>query len=185
MDCFLWKEEFLPPLSRLDSGKAHSREELEQALGPRYVGDTARTYGIHLGGRAACIEAEYGPALMPEALLENGDAQKPCRNLLSAGHFHVDLWGFFIPPGCTGLRLPLAEALRGIPADKYPVFQALYSGGLAALYALAKERGFSIQGRYPSRCGFCFYLRRFLSQQDGPGWAELDLEYYDESLRYY
>ena len=184
MDHFIWKEGFRSALSRVDGGRAHSRAELEKALGPRYVRDTARAYNIHPGGRAINIEAEYEPAFPAEALLEERAAHTPCGNLLSTGHFHVDAQGFFIPPGCTGLRLPLAEALRGVSADKYPVFQALYTGGLAALYGLAADRGFSAgSAGYPSRCALCFHLRRFLAKAGR--FPELDAEYYDESLRYY
>jgi hypothetical protein len=101
---------------------------------------------------------------------------------LNTGHFHVDLEGWFIPPGCTGLRIPLTEAVDGIPPGKYPLFEALYEGGVTALFDLAARRGFVPEKTYPSRCNLCFRIRAFLA---GKGFAELDGNHYDESLKYY
>ena len=179
MGCFLWKQEFVRPLAALSPTEAHSRAELEKALGADYIGKTARSYGIHFGGRALNIEEEYG-GRRPLAELSGGE---PCENLLSGGHFHVDLEGYFIPPGCTGLRLPLGELVRGIPGGKYPVFEALYHRGLAGLLSLAREAGFTEDPQgYASKCALCFHARRHLSQGD---YAELDKAHYEESLKYY
>jgi len=102
---------------------------------------------------------------------------------LSTGHFHVDMFGYFIPPRCTGIRIPLQEAVEGIPAGKYPAFEALYSGGISALLGLAKQNGFSPAGEgYPSECNLCFHIRHFLSEK---GFGELDKDHYGEALKYY
>jgi hypothetical protein len=188
MGCFLWQERFLPDLKRLDGKKVHRRAEMEAAIASGYIWNTARAYGIHFGGRAVNIETEYSPFRSVEALLGDASAGDPCRNLLSSGHFHVDMHGCFIPPGCTGIRLPLAEVIRGIPSGKYPVFEALYSDGVLSLYTLARKQGFTAGAKgYSSRCAFCFHLRRGLAGDGagGGGYAELDREYYDEALRYY
>jgi hypothetical protein len=181
MGYFLWKQQFLRPLSGLAPSSAHSREELEKGLRPGYINDTARSYGIRLGGRAVNIEEEYGPSHSLADLLKKGK-NSPCGDLLSTGHFHVDQDGYFIPPGCTGLRLPLAEAVDGVPAGKYPVFETLYEGGPAALLDFAGDRGFVPEKNYPSLCNLCFHIRAFLS---GEGFAELDQNHYEESLKYY
>jgi hypothetical protein len=178
MDYFLWKQQFLRPLSGLESSAVHSREALEEHLDPGYIGDTARSYGIRLGGRAVTIEEAYGPS---HALAELLDKAPPCPDLLNTGHFHVDLEGWFIPPGCTGLRVPLAEAVDGIPPGKYPLFEALYEGGVAALLDVAARRGFVPEKTYPSRCNLCFHIRAFLADK---GFAELDENHYEESLKY-
>ena len=192
VDYFLWKQEFIPVLSRLDSGKAHSRPDMEKNLSGGYVYDTARLYGIGYGGRAINIEREFC-ALYPA---EKFTAEKsPCRNLLSSGHFHVDMYANFIPPRCTGIRIPLSEAEDGIPAGKYPAFEALYNGGVRALFELALQNGFlparepstSPQGEvsrvgYPSGCNLCFHLRSFLAEK---GFEELDRNHYVEAMKYY
>lgn len=179
MQYFLWKEQFLPVLSRLPPASPHSSTEMEHQISPDYIADTARSYGIQLGGRAINIENEYVPLRPVDRLLED----TPCRNLLSTGHFHIDLDACFIPPGCTGLRLPLAELIAGIPGGKYPVFEALYSGGIRKLLELAHRYGF-VERRdgYPSKCNLCFHIRRYLVRH---GFSELDGEHYEESLKYY
>jgi len=88
--------------------------------------------------------------------------------------------GFFIPPGCTGLRLPLDELMAGIEDGKYPVFNALYTGGIAGLYQVALEHGFSENKKgYVSKCNLCFHIRNYLACQE---FAELDEDFYRESL---
>jgi len=185
MNYFLWKKEFLPALSQLDSKKTHSRTEMENVLSNGYINKTARSYGIGYGGRAVNIEREYG-TLFPAENFTGGNS--PCRNLLSTGHFHVDKDVCFIPPRCTGLRIPLQEAIEGIPEGKYPAFEALYNGGISALFELALKHGFSpvntepyLHG-YPSKCNFCFHLRNYLSSKN---FAELDKNHYEETLKYY
>jgi hypothetical protein len=107
----------------------------------------------------------------------------PCRGLLSGSHYHVDLNASFIPPGCTGLAIPLEEAIRGIPPEKYPVWEALLSGGTAALLSYAEARGFAAAEGYPSGCALCFHIRGWLSEH-APS-PELETEHYRESLLYW
>ena len=179
MGYFLWKKEFVRPLSRLDKNKSHTREELETAVSPDYIGRTASAYGIRFGGRAVNIEEEYGSRKPAEALLDD----IPCNDLVSTGHFHVDMDGCFIPPGCTGLRLPLEEALAGTKAGKYPVYETLCAGGIAALYELAGRRGFLPEGKgYTSKCNLCFRIRKFLTPM---GYFELDGNFYAEAEKFY
>ncbi|MCL2070230.1 MAG: 4Fe-4S cluster-binding domain-containing protein [Treponema sp.] len=149
----------------------------------------AQQSGISYGGRAVNIERELAPlrqAPLHKAQLypaENFTAKSsPCRNLLHTGHFHVDLNCNFIPPRCTGIIIPLSEALTDIPEGKYAAFQALYSGGVSALMSLARQQGFSADpAGYPSRCNLCFHLRHFLAEK---GFREFDLNHYEEALKY-
>ena len=180
MDYFLWKREFLRALSRIDPQKTHSRTEMEKAFSRDYIHNTAKLYGIGYGGRALNIEREFGDLSPTESF---AGESAPCRNLLSTGHFHVDMFGYFIPPRCTGIRVPLSEAVDGIPEGKYPAFEALYSGGVSSLLDLARGHGFSPnQEGYPSKCNLCFYLRHFLCEK---GLPELDKTHYEEALKYY
>ena len=184
MGFFLWKQEYISTLSRLAPDKPHSRGEMEKAISSDYVGGTARLYGIGYGGRAINIEREFsavGGTLYSVEELASKNA--PCTNLLSTGHFHVDMDCHFIPPRCTGIRIPLQEAAFGIPEGKYSAFESLYYGGVSALLELALRHGFSPDtAGYPSKCNLCFFLRNFLCEKD---FAELDREHYLEAQRYY
>ena len=180
MNFFLWRQEFLPALSRLEPEKTHSRAEMEKAISKDYIRKTAGQYGIEYGGRAVNIERESSSLFPAENF--SGDIS-PCRRLLSTGHFHVDKDACFIPPGCTGIHIPLEEAVNSIPEEKYPAFEALYSGGISSLMKLAVQFGFSpdMTG-YSSKCNLCFYLRSFLSEKE---FEELDKNHYKEALKFY
>jgi hypothetical protein len=180
MGYFLWKQEFLPILSRLEPQKTHSRREMEKIISADYVHETARIYDIGFGGRAVNIEREFNSLKPIDSLVTE---KSPCRNLLSTGHFHVDMDCNFIPPRCTGIQIPLADIIDGIPPGKYPAFEALYEGGICDLMELAVQYGFSPDSSgYPSKCSLCFYLRSFLSEK---GFKELDLNHYEEALKHY
>ena len=177
---FLWQERYLSVLPRLESGRTYTRAELERFISPRYVLETANSYGLHLGGRAVNIEAEYSARKAADTVADD----RTCRNLLSGGHFHIDLYGRFIPPGCTGIAIPLDEAVHGIPDGKYPVLEVLISGGSMALLRYAEDRGFVAEEKgYPSGCALCFHIRHWLCE-NAPS-PELDAEHYTESLKYY
>ena len=153
---------------------------MEKLLSPEYIHKTAGTYGIGYGGRAVNIEREFG-VLRPMESYAAG--KSPCNNLLSTGHFHVDMNSYFIPPRCTGIRIPLREAVEGIPPGKYPVFELLYEGGVSALMDFARQCGFSPdKAGYPSKCNLCFHIRHFLA---GKNFDELDKKHYEEALKYY
>lgn len=176
---FLWQERFRAMLPLQQSKRPQPRSALEAHLGKHYVRDTAERYGITYGGRAINIEAEYRQR-KPVALLLH---QKPCNALVSTDHFHADLYGQFIPPGCTGLAIPLVEVVRGMPKRRYAVLEALLSGGTEALYAHACAEGFVAQEGYPSACALCFDMRHYLSGRSGH--PELYREHYLASLAYY
>jgi len=177
---FLWQDRFLPMMARLDRSKIQSREEMEKLISPHYVLETAKSYGLHYGGRAINIEAEYS-ALKPVSAIVD---KKPCRSLISGGHFHVDMYGRYIPPGCTGIAIPLSEAINGIPSGKYPVYEVLLKSGVGGLLELAKTKGFTAnEGGYTSKCALCFYIRHWLCE-NSPS-PELDHEHYIEALKYW
>jgi len=177
---FLWQDRFLNMLRGTNRNKAHSRNALEESISPDYIRDTANAYGIRMGGRAVCIEKEYHTPKPIDAVINSN----PCKNLVSTGHFHVDMYNRFLPPGCTGIAIPMEDVVRGIPDGKYPIFDALLTGGVAELYKLAKEHGFvsELEG-YASGCAACFFICKFLSGLSC--FAELDAEHYAESVKYY
>ena len=184
VDYFLWKREFLGRLSKLDPAKTHTREELEKLISVNYIYETAVQYGIGYGGRAINIEREMTSTANLFTTENLSNESSPCRNLLSTGHFHADKDLYFIPPRCTGIRLPLSEAVEGIPEGKYPAFEALYHRGIAGLLKLAGEHGFISKAGYPTKCSLCFDLRMYLAGLD-QNFPELDRNHYEESFKYY
>ena len=176
---FLWQERFLRPMTDVNPYNPHNRKDLERQISTDYILETAQSYGIGMGGRAINIELEYNNKHPLETIISN----QPCHGLLSTNHFHVDLHGNFIPPGCTGIAIPLGELIIGLPDGKYPVFEALLSGGVASVLAFAIEKGFTPEDNYASSCALCFFVRKWLSEN--AECPELDAEHYVASFDFY
>ena len=178
---FLWQERFLPMLKSADGSTAHERVTLEKDISPNYIRDTSQAYGLRMGGRAVNIEKEYSTLKPLKDLLTS----EPCRGLISVNHFHIDMYGRFIPPGCTGFAIPMNEMMEGLSAGKYPVFEILLSHGIKGLADFATQtKGFAPDSRgYTSRCALCFHIRHWLAKHGD--FSELDLEHYEHSLLYY
>lgn len=179
MGCFLWKQEFLRPLSKLDLYTKHTREEFSVAISNNYIKEMADYYGIFYGGRAVNIEDEYDKPVLTEKLLN----KSPCKILSSTNHYHLDYSGRFIPSKCTGIYFPVEEGLKGLEEGKYPVLDSLHNGGVAELYKFAKEKGFVPKEKYVSSCNLCFEIRSFLSKTGE--FMELDADHYKASRDYY
>ena len=140
MDYFLWQEQFLHKLLKLDHDKRYSREELSAVLGADYIFDTASHYSLSYNGRALNIAREYAKREEYKEFLNN----VPCRNLSNFAHFHVDFACNIIPPACTGLGIETEDFIKNeISQEKYPVYHALKNGGTAALFAYAVTFGFT------------------------------------------
>lgn len=136
---------------------------------------------LRFNGRAIQLEKEHFQNKPLKDILLEARSRKGCKGLTSGNHFHVDINGMYIPPGCTGIVLPLKEVLSNQFSKNYPVFNALYNGGPAALIELAQERGFELDPTgYPSVCACCFFVRKYLSESGG--FAELDREHYVHAL---
>ncbi|MCL1986381.1 MAG: radical SAM protein [Firmicutes bacterium] len=177
---FLWQERFLQSLARVAPTKAHDRKSLEETISPDYIRNTAKRYGLSMGGRAINIEEEYEKPQPIDNLIQN---QSTCRHLISSDHFHVDLFCNFVPPGCTGMAIPFAEIINGVEEGKYPAYEALMTGGIEKLLTFAKNQGFTPKNEYTSKCDLCFRTREWLSKN--ANCPELTTEHYEASLTYY
>ena len=159
-DYFIWQQRFLKKLLKLDLAKVHTEAELRSLLGKDYIADTAKEYGLGMNGRALGIAAEIFRKKPAEALLDG----EPCRKILRPHHCHFDLYGNAVPSGCPGLAAEAGDYLaEHIPAETYPVMDRLIRGGVAALYAYAKEKGFVPDPTgYPTECALCYGIRQWL-----------------------
>ena len=159
LDYFVWKQNFIAPLSKMSMIIKHGREELESTLGEDYIYDTAKKYGIGYNGRALNIAREFCETKPFDQIISSG----PCMEIVGTNHYHVDYLGSYIPPGCTGMGVPLDE-LDNINEDKYPVFTKLYEKGIKGLYSYATENGFKENRSYTSKCELCFEIRKYLNK---------------------
>ncbi len=159
MNFFIWRQEYVKKLSVLEPSRKYSRQELEMILGEDYIANTAKGYGITPNGRALNIFREEAKRVPLSDILRSGS----CREITNVNHYHADFDGYLIPPGCTGIGVPLSELKSGIDNDRFPVFTRLASGGVRELYEYACGYGFAPnEDGYTHKCELCYDCRRFL-----------------------
>jgi len=157
-----WVADFWQDLAEFDPERPHPLEEYRERFGEDYPLRILRRYWIHFGGRALETFRPYLPGKSPEEIL----AQNPgcSRELLSTGHFHIDLYGSYIPGLCSGLAIDMRDLGHPLPQGKYPLLTALFQNGVAGLMELA-ERDWGYRPRktaYLNACDLCTEIRAFL-----------------------
>ena len=171
MGVFPWIAEFAPEVGRLDPDRPHPLEEYEKVYGPGYLRRLPDRYWVVPGGRA--LET-FGP-FRPPILLELLKASGGCSELARTDHFHLDLYGNYVPGLCAGLSVRRGDLGNPLDPERYPVITALYAGGVGALVDWAAHRfGYRpAQDAYPWKCTLCHEVRRFLVVERGLSTHEL------------
>jgi len=170
---FLWQSKFERVVRRFDENKTHALEEYTEKHGADFVKSVADAYGIGYNGRALRILEEHGGGRGAKKQPAEYFLNEPDRcagRLGSLHHFHVDLNGDFIPPGCVGFKADIFDLCGGgLDGQDYPNFLAVTEGGFGALYERAESRGFTPDsGGYVSKCALCFGVKKYISEKDSP-----------------
>jgi hypothetical protein len=163
LQVFPWVNAFVRDLDRLGADRPHAMAEFEAAFGPDYLKRIPERYWIHLGGRALKTFRTVLPSHGIETILERSPLS--CARALSdTSHFHIDLYGHYIPGLCAGLAIAMEDLGRPLREGKYPLIDALAADGIRGLYALARDRcGFAPrQETYLNHCDLCTDIRSFL-----------------------
>ncbi|MDJ0624304.1 MAG: radical SAM protein [Desulfocapsaceae bacterium] len=175
MQVFPWKSDFIPDIRAMDENQTHSMADFEKAFGPNYLQSTLERYWIHLGGRALTTMAHAYPLYSVEEIMEKSPAN--CANSLAdTSHFHIDLYGKYIPGLCAGLVIDMNDLGRPLSPGKYPLLEQLTAGGINELHNLASnEFGFSPQKKdYLNHCELCTEIRCFLINDSKLQFRELN-----------
>ncbi len=160
IEVFPWLMDFWSDIDAMDDRRPHSLDEYARLFGREYPLQLAKRYGLNLKGRAF---KTYKPMMKKQPLEQVLKQSKPCRLLSGVYHFHVDLYGNFVPQSCPGLSVPLKELARGADPGRYRVFYALETAGVKGLVELAmKEYGFNPQAEYAGECDLCYDIRNYL-----------------------
>lgn len=160
MRVFPWLMDFWDDLDALDDSKPHSLQEYADLFGEDYLWNLPKRYGLNLRGRAL---KTYKPMMRMESFESIIKNSLPCNLLSGVYHFHVDLYGNFIPQSCSGLSINLSELVHGADANKYPVFYRLETMGIKGLVEFAvEEYGYKPKSKYAGKCDLCYDIRNYL-----------------------
>jgi hypothetical protein len=174
MAVFPWVNAFVRDLTRLDVHRPHAMAEFEEIFGADYLKRIPDRYWIHMGGRALETFGTVYPKLAPAKILEDSPASC-ARALGDTSHFHIDLYGNYIPGLCAGLVLQMEHLGDALPVGRYVLLERLAARGIRGLFEWAEARyGYRPQrGAYLNHCDLCTEIRGFLWRIEDQVFAEL------------
>ena len=164
---FPWISDFISDLSQFDPAKSHTLDEYRQVYGDNYLMQILQRYWIHLGGRSL----ETFRLLLGKKTFQQIIADNPAgceAELTDTSHFHIDLFGNYIPGLCSGLAIFREELGTPLSNDKYPILINLYEKGIRGLFEFAEGNyAFSPQRiNYINKCDLCTEIRTHLIKND-------------------
>jgi hypothetical protein len=172
---FPWVSEFIADLAALDADGTHSLTEFETRFGRDYLRRLPQRYWIHMGGRALETFRPYLADKSAQQIIDKNSGS--CgTELLSTGHFHLDLFGNYIPGLCAGLSIARKDLGNSLPAEKYPLLTTLFHEGIRGIFKMAQEKFNYTPAKenYINKCDLCTEIRVFFVQNDFGGMAELN-----------
>lgn len=180
MHPFFWIPDFLPEICSLDNSRVHSLEEYEKLFGTEYISQALDRYMICPGGRAQNLFSKYRKRHTINRIFA-AESNSRCTELSRTDHFHLDLFGNFIPGLCSGLSIEVNDLGKQLSPDKYPIISSLYSHGIKGFFYYAMEEYGYVANKpsYSSKCELCFEIRKFLVAEAKISSKELlPLEFY-------
>lgn len=157
---FPWLSEFYSDIDAFNDDKPHKLEEYLEHYGANYLKEVNYRFGLTMRGRALKTYKNIYKHTPLEKILENNGG---CKELEQTTHFHIDLYGNYIPGLCSGLAIDYRDLGEIIDKDKYPIITTLYTKGIRGLHDIAVEKfGFHPENEYLSKCHLCFEIRKFL-----------------------
>ena len=166
MNVFPWISDFYSEMDAFDDRHPHSLSEYEERYGTDYLMKLPSHYWVHPGGRALKTFSVILGLTPYEQILSCN--QGGCRELKDVSHFHVDLFGNYIPGLCSGLALHYKDLGDTIIPEEYPFLHTLYHQGITGLFETASsQHGFKPLKGYLSKCHLCFEIRRDLVMEKG------------------
>jgi hypothetical protein len=170
---FPWVSDFIPDLATFDERQRHSLEEYQELFGEDYVEKLPSRYWISPGGRALETFGGFSSGKSADQLAAEGG--QGCGELAGVSHFHLDLYGNYVPGLCAGLSIRRDDLGTPLTLADYPICSRLFTGGIGAFVAYAAEAyGFKAsKPAYPTKCELCYEVRRFLVVDQGIDSKEL------------
>ena len=159
MRVFPWIMEFYSEIDALDDQRPHPFSDYMNSYGQGYIEQLPMRYWTHFGGRAVQTYKNVLPLKPLEMILDS----PACRELQNTTHFHIDLFGNYVPGLCTGLAIDMEDLVKKLDESKYPFLNVLYHDGISGFLKYAhKEYHFKPQPEYLNKCDLCNDIRSFL-----------------------
>ncbi len=166
VEIFPWVTDFISDLSKFDPHKTHSLAEFSHVFGRDYLLQILQRYWIHMGGRALqTYRSLMGKKTFQQVMDESTGT---CYGELSnTSHFHIDLFGNYIPGLCSGLAIAIEDLGKPLSDETYPVLTTLGRHGIRGLVKMAAEAcGYSPQkDLYINKCDLCTEVRTCMVQK--------------------
>lgn len=161
MQVFPWIMDFFSEIDKMEDKKTHTLQEYCQIYGDDYMKTIPSRYWVTMRGRAISAYESYLPKYTIEQIFKSNDSC--CHELSDTTHFHLDLYGNYIPGLCAGLAININDL--GAPLDpmKYPFLHLLATEGIHSLYhEAARNYAFIPKNNYISKCDLCQHIRQYL-----------------------
>jgi len=181
VNVFPWISDFYSEIGAFDHNTTHALAEYENKYGGDYLSRIPSRYWVHFGGRALKTFARVFDTKDHGQIVSANKG--PCRELMDTSHFHIDLFGNYIPGLCSGLAIRCEDLGKSLSANEYPFLATLFSKGIGGFLNLATaDFGFEPSREYLSKCDLCFDIRHFLTVHARVNAKELQpKEYYENS----
>ncbi len=180
VEIFPWISDFISDLSQFDPDKPHKPEAYLQKFGQNYLVQVLERYWVHLGGRALDTFRPFFETKPFDQIIHKSSGS--CRLELSdTSHFHIDLFGNYIPGLCSGLAICKDDLGQRLNPEKYPLLTTLFQSGIRGLADLAQDEfGYApAKAGYINKCDVCTEIRTFLVRKNYMASSELHpVEFY-------
>lgn len=176
MGIFPWVQDFMADLNSFDDNTTHALNEYEEFFGRGYLASLPNRYWTHYGGRAISTFKKVYPSQSVDKIINSNG---PCRELASTDHFHIDLFGNYVPGLCSGFSIKASDLGKEFTKSSYPLINTLYHEGIGAFCAWAsKEHNYTVKDEYLNKCDLCLDIRRFFVKEKRIDSKELQPVYY-------
>jgi len=160
INAFPWVSEFYTEIDSFDDKTTHKLPEYSRKFGADYLKQIPSRVWTHFGGRALRTFSAVLETWPCEELLSRYPGG--CRELADVSHFHLDLFGSYIPGLCSGLAVEAGDLGAPLSSEKYPILTLLFHEGIRGFAGFAEDAyGFKPSGTYLSKCHLCNAIRSF------------------------
>lgn len=161
INVFPWISDFACDLSQFDKNTPHTATEYKEKFGENYFFYALSRYSVRFNGRAAESFAESLSKYSADEIISLYDSS--CFELFNTNHFHIDLYGNYLPGLCAGLSIDFNDLGQNLREEKYPLINLLSSKGINGIYELAKKDfSYEARGKFIGKCHLCLDIRKKL-----------------------